>query len=157
MAETGAAAPDMGEEMAEDPREAITMVGQDKATLQEKTTEARSSLLNKVDMHTKFHKSLLWMLVVLASCHPNVYRSTNRVYKKQSKQYARQFRQYPLHDSVSTSPAFVGTTNFSLRKPNFVVIHHTAQGGCDTTLRTFTLPRTQVSALSLIHSDTADE
>jgi len=86
------------------------------------------------------------MLVVLASCHPNVYRSTNRVYKKQSKQYARQFRQYPLHDSVSTSPAFVGTSNFSLRKPNFVVIHHTAQGGCDTTLRTFTLPRTQVSA-----------
>jgi N-acetylmuramoyl-L-alanine amidase len=33
-----------------------------------------------------------------------------------------------------------------MRRPNFVVIHHTAQNSCDQTLRTFTLPRTQVSA-----------
>ena len=35
----------------------------------------------------------------------------------------------------------VGTTNFSLRKPSLVVIHHTAQKSCDQTLRTFTLAR----------------
>jgi N-acetylmuramoyl-L-alanine amidase len=33
-----------------------------------------------------------------------------------------------------------------LRKPAFVIIHHTAQNSCDQTLRTFTLARTQVSA-----------
>lgn len=48
---------------------------------------------------------------------------------------------------------WVGTTNFTLRKPNFVVIHHTAQNSCDQTLRTFTLPRTQVSAHYVICRD----
>ena len=40
----------------------------------------------------------------------------------------------------------MGTTNMSMRRPNFVVIHHTAQNTCDETLKTFTLPRTAVSA-----------
>ncbi len=48
---------------------------------------------------------------------------------------------------------WVGTTNFGMRKPNFVIIHHTAQNGCDSTLRTFTLPRTQVSAHYVICKD----
>jgi len=41
---------------------------------------------------------------------------------------------------------WVGTTNFGLRKPNFVILHHTAQDSIEQTLHTFTLPRTQVSA-----------
>src|SRR6185369_16770796 len=48
---------------------------------------------------------------------------------------------------------WVGTTNFSMRRPNFVVIHHTAQNSCDSTLRTFTLTRTQVSAHYVICRD----
>ena len=52
------------------------------------------------------------------------------------------------------APAYwVGTTNFNLRKPNFVIIHHTAQNSCDQTLQTFTLPRTQVSAHYVICKD----
>ena len=39
-----------------------------------------------------------------------------------------------------------GTTNFNLRKPNYVIIHHTAQNSVEQTLTTFTLPRTQVSS-----------
>ncbi|MGC1632187.1 MAG: N-acetylmuramoyl-L-alanine amidase, partial [Gelidibacter sp.] len=41
---------------------------------------------------------------------------------------------------------WVGTTNFNLRRPNIVVIHHTAQDSVGQTLKTFTLERTQVSA-----------
>jgi N-acetylmuramoyl-L-alanine amidase len=48
---------------------------------------------------------------------------------------------------------WVGTTNFGMRKPNFVIIHHTAQNACDSTLRTFTLTRTQVSAHYVICKD----
>jgi N-acetylmuramoyl-L-alanine amidase len=48
---------------------------------------------------------------------------------------------------------WVGTTNFGMRKPSFVIIHHTAQNACDSTLRTFTLPRTQVSAHYVICKD----
>ncbi len=81
------------------------------------------------------------------------YAETNRMYKKQAKAYAKLLRQYPLKDSVDNAPGFVGTTNFSMRKPNFVIIHHTAQNSCEQTLRTFTLTRTQVSAHYVICRD----
>lgn len=87
----------------------------------------------------------LFFLFMLA-CSRNPYKATNKVYRQQAREYAKLIRQYPLNDSVSNSPWFVGTTNFSIRKPNFVVIHHTAQDSCAQTLKTFTLPRTQVSS-----------
>ena len=49
--------------------------------------------------------------------------------------------------------SWVGTTNFSMRRPNYVVIHHTAQNSCEQTLKTFTLPRTQVSSHYVICKD----
>src|SRR6185503_11700756 len=81
------------------------------------------------------------------------YSSTNKVYKKQVKEYAKQLREYPLKDSFTTASGWVGTTNFGLRKPNFVIIHHTAQNSCEQTLQTFTLPRTEVSAHYVICKD----
>jgi N-acetylmuramoyl-L-alanine amidase len=88
------------------------------------------------------------IVLVLISCSRNAYRSTNKEYKKQSKEFAKLLREYPLKDSAGLAYAadWVGTTNFSIRRPNFVVIHHTAQNSCDETLKTFTLKRTQVSA-----------
>ncbi|MBI1343071.1 MAG: N-acetylmuramoyl-L-alanine amidase [Terrimonas sp.] len=93
-----------------------------------------------------------WVLFVFTSCaHP--YRLTNKEYKKQAKAFSKVLKEYPLHDSVNNAPYFAGTTNFSMRKPNFVVIHHTAQNSCDQTLKTFTLRRTQVSAHYVICRD----
>src|SRR5688572_23175302 len=40
-----------------------------------------------------------------------------------------------------------------MRKPNFVIIHHTAQNSCDETLLTFTRTQTQVSAHYIICKD----
>jgi N-acetylmuramoyl-L-alanine amidase len=54
---------------------------------------------------------------------------------------------------LQSPPFWVGTTNFNMRKPNFVIIHHTAQNSCDETLKTFTLTRTQVSAHYVICRD----
>ena len=87
-------------------------------------------------------------LAILSACSSNLYRTTNRSYKKQAKAYAKLLREYPVNDSAGLQYAdnWVGTTNFTMRRPNFVVIHHTAQNSCDSTLRTFTLPRTAVSA-----------
>ncbi len=87
------------------------------------------------------------------SCSKKPYAVTNKSYKKQTKTFAKLLRQYPLHDSVDNSPMFVGTTNLSMRRPNFVIIHHTAQNSCEQTLKTFTLPRTQVSAHYVICKD----
>jgi len=96
-------------------------------------------------------------ILILIGCNRHPYRSTNRQHKKQAKALSKIIRQYPLNsfqsDSIILPGYFVGTTNFNLRKPNFVIIHHTAQGSCPQTLRTFTLPRTQVSAHYVICKD----
>jgi N-acetylmuramoyl-L-alanine amidase len=95
------------------------------------------------------------VIIFLAACVHNKYASTNKSYKKQVKNYAKLLREYPVKDSTGLQYAdnWVGTTNFSMRRPNFVVIHHTAQNSCDSTLRTFTLPRTAVSAHYVICKD----
>ena len=49
--------------------------------------------------------------------------------------------------------SFVGTVNFGIRKPNFVILHHTAQNSLEQTIKTFTLTRTQVSAHYVVSRD----
>jgi N-acetylmuramoyl-L-alanine amidase len=92
---------------------------------------------------------VFWM----ASCTTNKYAATNKVYKKQVKSFAKLLGEYPVKDSFATASPWVGTTNFSMRKPSLVVIHHTAQTSCDQTLRTFTLPRTAVSSHYVVCKD----
>ncbi len=99
---------------------------------------------------------LLLLITGLSDCSPNPYAKTNRQYKKQAKVISKGFRRFPAlfqSDSVKMPARRVGTTNFNMRKPNFVIIHHTAQNSCDQTLQTFTLPRTQVSAHYVICKD----
>jgi N-acetylmuramoyl-L-alanine amidase len=74
------------------------------------------------------------------------------MYKQQAKEFSKIIKKYPLEDSFTTAE-FVGTTNFNLRKPNFVIIHHTAQNSCEQTFYTFTTTRTQVSAHYVICKD----
>ena len=94
------------------------------------------------------------LILILTSCSHNIYTATNKVYKKQARAFAKELLQQPASvDSAPAPPIWVGTTNFGLRKPNFVIIHHTAQNACDSTLRTFTLQRTQVSAHYVICKD----
>lgn len=94
-------------------------------------------------------------LFLISACSINKYATTNKAHKKQVKSFAKLLQQYPLNDSTGLNypQNFVGTTNFTMRKPNYVIIHHTAQDSCEQTLRTFTLPRTQVSAHYVICKD----
>jgi N-acetylmuramoyl-L-alanine amidase len=101
----------------------------------------------------KLHLVLAFLLLLINSCSTSVYNATNKTYKKKAKSFAKLLQQYPLQDSVNNAPYFVGTTNLSMRRPNFVIIHHTAQNSCEQTLKTFTLPRTQVSAHYVICKD----
>lgn len=98
----------------------------------------------------------LWSLFVIA-CNNFPYQATNQFYKKQVKSLSKEILAQPFDftDSINfiTAPKWVGTTNFDLRKPNFVIIHHTAQNACEQTLRTFTLERTKVSAHYVICKD----
>jgi N-acetylmuramoyl-L-alanine amidase len=87
------------------------------------------------------------------ACTTGKYVTTNKSYKKQVKKFANALAEYPVRDSFTTAAVWVGTTNFSMRRPNYVIIHHTAQDSCEQTLRTFTLPRTQVSSHYVICKD----
>lgn len=93
--------------------------------------------------------------ILVQACATNPFAKTNKTYKKQAKAYAKLLREYPVEDSAGLSYAteWVGTTNFSMRRPNYVIIHHTAQNSCEQTLKTFTLPRTQVSSHYVICKD----
>jgi len=56
-------------------------------------------------------------------------------------------------DSLLYEIHTAGTPNFNLRKPTFVIIHHTAQDSCGQTFYTFSLPRTKVSSHYVICKD----
>lgn len=107
-----------------------------------------------------------WAALMLSACNVNRYAETNRIYKKQIKELTKQIRQ-PLPDAtprlITTNDTsgfvtvsedikarqradWVGAIHFNLRKPNYVIIHHTAQDSLQQTLRTFTVPHSQVSA-----------
>ena len=88
---------------------------------------------------------------IVGSCASNPYATTNRVYKKNTKVLFKELSVTPPPNPGAASALkfagnWVGTTNFNLRRPNIVVIHHTAQDSVEQTLKTFTLERTQVSA-----------
>jgi N-acetylmuramoyl-L-alanine amidase len=101
--------------------------------------------------------AVLIILVGAWACSRNPYATTNKSYKKQSKALAKSISTLPEDnwntDSIKQAPYWVGTTNFNLRKPNFVIIHHTAQNACEQTLKTFTMTKSAVSAHYVICKD----
>ncbi|MBD0726436.1 N-acetylmuramoyl-L-alanine amidase [Flavobacterium sp. L1I52] len=48
---------------------------------------------------------------------------------------------------------WISTVNFNLRKPNFIILHHTAQDSIQQTVKTFTKESTQVSAHYVVAKD----
>ena len=97
-------------------------------------------------------------LIFLAACSTNKYAATNKIYKEQAKVFGNTLKEMPpLGQQIEMMPAdeqsFIGSVNFGIRKPNFVIIHHTAQKSTDQTIRTFTLKSTQTSAHYVIGRD----
>lgn len=109
-----------------------------------------------MNIHPSSKIFLLTFMLICLACNRNPYRNTNHIYQKHTKLLAKQIKESPRLQIVNHLPKakeWVGTTNFDLRKPNFVIIHHTAQNSCEQTLRTFTLSRTNVSAHYVICKD----
>ncbi len=101
--------------------------------------------------------ALLSLPFIFTACFRNPYKATNKKHTHQidslSDIASSTNNGGIFSDSVKQPPYWVGTTNFGLRKPNFVIIHHTAQNSCEETLKTFTIPRTAVSAHYVICKD----
>ena len=99
------------------------------------------------------------VFAALSSCSPKgPYALTNKVYRHQADSVLKVIsREQPamLVDSMgATIPSeWVGTVNFNARKPNYVIIHYTAQDSAKQTLKTFTLVKPQVSAHYVVGKD----
>ena len=99
----------------------------------------------------------VFLLLFLYSCASQPYRYSNKQYRKQAHALAKSLEVQPVtgitSDSIRQPDRWIGTVNFGLRKPNFVVIHHTAQQFCEKTLQTFTESPREVSAHYVICAD----
>jgi N-acetylmuramoyl-L-alanine amidase len=101
--------------------------------------------------------SLVIVVVGFWACSRNPYKDSNKQYHQQAKTLALITKEIPIEkwasDSIKEPAYWVGTTNFGLRKPSFVIIHHTAQDACKQTLATFTSVKSAVSAHYVICKD----
>ncbi|PWK75857.1 N-acetylmuramoyl-L-alanine amidase [Mucilaginibacter oryzae] len=113
-------------------------------------------------MHQVYKLLLLMMSVaVISACSPKIqppYAAANKVYHTQTDSLVEVIsREQPamLVDSAGGAipSEWVGTVNFNLRKPNYVIIHYTAQDSVKQTLNTFTLVKPQVSAHYVVSKD----
>lgn len=97
-------------------------------------------------------------IALLAACTTSKYAASEKVYKEKTKDFAKIITATPpvgqLYDSLMASnQQWVGSVNFGIRKPNFVIIHHTAQDSLAQTIKTFTLTRTGTSAHYVVSRD----
>lgn len=97
-------------------------------------------------------------IFVLSACSSNKYAATNKVYKEQAKSFGQILEAFPpANQQIELLPAdqqsFIGSVNFGIRKPGFIILHHTAQKSTDQTIRTFILKSTQTSAHYVVGRD----
>src|SRR2546428_3330152 len=109
-------------------------------------------------MHYKTIKPFLFLAILffIVACSPKPYSASKKLYKQQLKTYIKTLKQMeptPLDSIEPATSNWVATTNFNMRKPNYVIIHHTAQDSIGQTLKTFTMQKTQVSAHYVVAKD----
>ncbi|WP_131537460.1 N-acetylmuramoyl-L-alanine amidase [Pedobacter nototheniae] len=97
-------------------------------------------------------------IALLSACTTSKYAASEKVYKEKTKDFAKIITATPpvgqLYDSLMASnQQWIGSVNFGIRKPNFVIIHHTAQDSLAQTIKTFTIARTGTSAHYVVGRD----
>ncbi|TAH02026.1 MAG: N-acetylmuramoyl-L-alanine amidase [Sphingobacteriales bacterium] len=95
------------------------------------------------------------IILIMVSCSANPYRKISKLQNHKIDSLKKELSVINptlLYDSLNNQieTAYIPTVNLGLRKPNFVIIHHTAQDSLAQTIRTFTLESTQVSAHYII-------
>ncbi len=98
------------------------------------------------------------IIALFTACSPKPYDAARKIQEEKVKEVIAKIdtHQAPeLFDTLGNAlkTSFIPTVNFGSRKPDFVIIHHTAQDSLAQTIRTFTLERTQVSAHYIVSRD----
>lgn len=108
----------------------------------------------------KFIRNALFIfpIFLMAACSSGKYAATNKIYKDQAAGFAEIIKAVPPANQGITTldpklQSWIGSVNFGIRKPNFVIIHHTGQDSLEQTVKTFTIAKTQVSAHYVVSRD----
>lgn len=101
---------------------------------------------------------LILIAVIFTACSPKPFEEAKRIQEVKVQEVIQKMdtnNAPDLRDSAGNAlkTSYIPSVNFSSRKPNFVIIHHTAQDSLAQTIRTFTLERTQVSAHYVVSRD----
>ncbi|WP_316830535.1 N-acetylmuramoyl-L-alanine amidase [Pedobacter aquatilis] len=105
-----------------------------------------------------YHKLIIVLALFVSACSTNKYAATEKVYKEKAKGFSKIILSTPpegqLYDSINAAnQQWVGSVNFGIRKPNFVIIHHTAQDSLGQTIRTFHSTKAGTSAHYVVGRD----
>lgn len=99
----------------------------------------------------------IWVSLLFTSCITGKYASSEKKYRKKVKALSKQLAERPANSQLEkinwNDKMWAATTNLSIRKPNYVMIHHTAQNSTDQTIKTFQLERTAVSSHYVVGRD----
>ena len=97
--------------------------------------------------------------LLFVACSTNKYAATEKIYKNKAKGFSEILRTIPppaqqLEGLDPAQQSWVGSVNFGIRKPNFVVLHHTAQNSTQQTINTFLVKgKSEVSAHYVVGKD----
>ncbi|WP_225874831.1 N-acetylmuramoyl-L-alanine amidase [Pedobacter hiemivivus] len=89
----------------------------------------------------------------------NKYAATEKIYKDKAKSFSEIIKTVPppaqkIDGLDPTIQSWVGSINFGIRKPNFVIIHHTAQNSTQQTINTFLVKgKSEVSSHYIVGKD----
>lgn len=98
---------------------------------------------------------------LFVACSTSKYAATEKIYKDKAKAFSRIIATAPppgqkIDGLDPAMQSWVGSVNFGIRKPNFVIIHHTAQASTQQTINTFLVKgKTEVSSHYIVGKDGA--
>lgn len=114
-------------------------------------------MLKHFDMRITLIFNLFVAAALITSCAGNKYAKTEKVYKNQAKEFSNLYRASPVTGQLEKvnvkDQQWIASINFGIRKPNFVVIHHTAQDSLGQTIRTFHSAKAGVSSHYVVGRD----
>jgi N-acetylmuramoyl-L-alanine amidase len=98
-------------------------------------------------------------LFLFGACATNKYAATEKIYKDKAKSFSEIIKTVPppaqkIDGLDPTIQSWIGSINFGIRKPNFVIIHHTAQNSTQQTINTFLVKgKSEVSSHYIVGKD----
>lgn len=113
--------------------------------------------------HNNFAKVRLvvFFSLLFVACSAGRYAATEKIYKNKVKAFSEVIKAVPppnqeIKGLDASRQSWIGSVNFGIRKPNFVILHHTAQNSIQQTINTFLIKgKSEVSAHYIVGKDGA--